>query len=679
MPSLFRRPGDSSSSDSSSEGANEDTNAPPEDLNLLSRIKTIDSAQSERQVPGSRPAISRNNSQFRDLILHSLLEDKALREAAEHLGKDRSAPEVQELAQTTYRALCQQLSGQYEVDKKYASDEMRAHRAAAQEGIDALTRSHLPQLAAQAVGETNALMSHPGAARNISGLENVLSSIPPLLELPLQGYPGIHSDRYAREFVEIATIGRGGYGKVYKVKHKLDDSFYAIKRIMVSPARLQKIKEHGPKEMESMLNEVRALARFDHSNVVRYHNAWLEFISGQMDVSAPPTAFVRIDRLLENGFTRPDSVRGVDKLPSNFNNLCFEDSLSDEGLKEGLDVVFETSDRGGGQDDTSYGPQSASSNDARMTEQRRSRCISNATIETMSSSRSQMSTIHGFGEEIDEDVEVIPRSYQPVPQDTSSDFSPSMLSHSDIPGHLISTRASGPILTLNVQMSLYDTNLGEFLSVEQNSLAALSNPTSVQIRHCFHPHVSLDLLTKVLAGVEYLHAEGVVHRDLKPANIFLSLSASNIAPSGSVDLASCHDCPTRTSLHINPRIGDFGLVAALGDGCLTSDTAKKPVGTELYRPESVVRVNEKLDVFALGIIGFEMLWRCGTRMERIDAIMRLRRGELPSGFADVVGGGVPEIIQGMVCTDDNGRWSCEKVKTELWNAMEGLRQQQVGF
>ncbi|KQL61537.1 eukaryotic translation initiation factor 2-alpha kinase 1 [Amazona aestiva] len=44
------------------------------------------------------------------------------------------------------------------------------------------------------------------------------------------------SSRYLNEFDEIARLGRGGYGKVYKVRNKLDGQFYAIKKISIKKA-----------------------------------------------------------------------------------------------------------------------------------------------------------------------------------------------------------------------------------------------------------------------------------------------------------------------------------------------------------------------------------------------------------------------------------------------------------
>ena len=40
--------------------------------------------------------------------------------------------------------------------------------------------------------------------------------------------------RYLSEFEEIQLIGEGGFGKVYKVRNKLDANIYAIKKIVIN-------------------------------------------------------------------------------------------------------------------------------------------------------------------------------------------------------------------------------------------------------------------------------------------------------------------------------------------------------------------------------------------------------------------------------------------------------------
>ncbi|CAG2112706.1 unnamed protein product, partial [Medioppia subpectinata] len=36
---------------------------------------------------------------------------------------------------------------------------------------------------------------------------------------------------YKTQFIEMSAIGSGSFGTVFKVKHRLDDKIYAVKRV----------------------------------------------------------------------------------------------------------------------------------------------------------------------------------------------------------------------------------------------------------------------------------------------------------------------------------------------------------------------------------------------------------------------------------------------------------------
>ncbi|KAH7080239.1 kinase-like domain-containing protein [Paraphoma chrysanthemicola] len=688
--SMFRRPGEDSSSSSEEsieETENEESSAPLQD-SVLSRIQTLDSAASSRSNDRTQPPrleMRQSSTQnVRDLMLHALLEEKSINQAAKQLGKDVSDPDVQRVGREAYKELARQISNN--VDDAYASEEMRNHRATAQEGISKLTRSNLSRLAVVPEG---APISQALVARPLNGLGpdlsqkpsngfDILSELRAPIELQLRGFPGLQTDRYVREFTELGTVGKGGYGKVFKAKHNLDGSFYAVKRIPVSPTKVAKIQEHGSGELESMLQEVRSLARFDHANIVRYHNCWLEFTTAPTNESSmPQSTFLRPDRLLEDAGAIPFSPATMDELSTGLDDLSVGNPIRQPDDSFGAGIVFESSEN----DNTSWAETSKSEADnisyktqLKMTSKRKMRRgsqASQATVATVSSTKSRMSAVEDVDEDEDEDVETIQRSHVPVAQEPSTELSESMVTHSDA-GHLISTRYAGPILTLNVQMSLCETNLAAFLSADRTLSGAQPND-----RHCFHPCVSLELLSNIVAGVDYLHGQGVVHRDLKPANVFLSLSTARRPPHGSVDIASCKPCVQRTCLHVTPRIGDFGLVAALDDSFVDFNAGSKPVGTEFYRPETNSRVTEKLDVFALGVVGFEMLQQFDTRMERIAALTDLRRGNFPDGFPrqfGTMGAKMQQLISDMVHDDEQKRVRCEEAKQEIARLVNVLKE-----
>jgi len=64
----------------------------------------------------------------------------------------------------------------------------------------------------------------------------------------------------------VDSIGRGGFGRIYKVRHELDGQFYALKKV-----RLRR----GGTFFRQAVEEIRILATADHPNVVRYHTAWV--------------------------------------------------------------------------------------------------------------------------------------------------------------------------------------------------------------------------------------------------------------------------------------------------------------------------------------------------------------------------------------------------------------------
>ena len=138
------------------------------------------------------------------------------------------------------------------------------------------------------------------------------------------------------------------------------------------------------------------------------------------------------------------------------------------------------------------------------------------------------------------------------------------------------------------------------------------------------PRYAAKLVRAVAEAMQYAHDHGVVHRDLKPGNILL------------------------TADH-QPVVTDFGLAVRLdrdepADGVIT--------GTPHYMaPEQAAgdaaAIGERTDVFALGVILFEMLTGRvpfdGTAREVLDRVQREPvppvtqfRPDVPAALADVV-------------------------------------------
>ncbi|CAG2106090.1 unnamed protein product [Medioppia subpectinata] len=84
----------------------------------------------------------------------------------------------------------------------------------------------------------------------------------------------LNKNYYHEQFEELEKIGRGGFGTVYKVMHKLDGNVYAIKVISL----IKTSDEHKYR----VLNEVKSLATVRSQYVVQYYNSWLDDYSNQL-------------------------------------------------------------------------------------------------------------------------------------------------------------------------------------------------------------------------------------------------------------------------------------------------------------------------------------------------------------------------------------------------------------
>lgn len=131
------------------------------------------------------------------------------------------------------------------------------------------------------------------------------------------------------------------------------------------------------------------------------------------------------------------------------------------------------------------------------------------------------------------------------------------------------------------------------------------------------------LFRQMLEGLVHIHKHGIIHRDLKPDNVFIDSSG-------------------------NPRIGDFGLATTgqfqLTERIATGSTAAdgdmtRSVGTTFYvAPELSSQTRgdytQKVDMYSLGIIFFEMCFPLKTAMERDRTIRSIRQRDhtLPEAF-----------------------------------------------
>ena len=350
------------------------------------------------------------------------------------------------------------------------------------------------------------------------------------------GIPSDSYSRYAREWVEMGRLGRGGYGEVLKARHNLDGRIYAIK----------KIRQDSSAALTDVLHEVMLLSRLDHPYVVRYYAVWRE-----------------------------------DALPD----------ISESGEETTSSIEMPSSNAGGVLSSIEFGHTATSG------------------LDFVSSGGHPLIEFEDDSSDTDTDSEAVESSEEIETQENSSQNAPSKSGSNDYSLGLKRTISSS--ISRNVKQTLYI----QMEYCERHTLRDL-------IRKDLYndPEDGWRLLRQIVEGLAHIHGHGIIHRDLKPENIFIDNGR-------------------------NPKIGDFGLATSgqylaadrttsSADGDMT-----RSIGTAFYvapelRSGAGGSYNEKVDMYSLGIIFFEMCTPLKTGMERDEVIRKLREKEhtLPEIF-----------------------------------------------
>uniref|UniRef100_A0A3B5LF00 non-specific serine/threonine protein kinase n=1 Tax=Xiphophorus couchianus TaxID=32473 RepID=A0A3B5LF00_9TELE len=191
---------------------------------------------------------------------------------------------------------------------------------------------------------------------------------------------------------------------------------------------------------------------------------------------------------------------------------------------------------------------------------------------------------------------------------------------------------------LYIQMELCEIKTLRIWIDEKN----IQNPKK-SLRDSRRRDESVDIMVQMVSGVKHIHSNMLIHRDLKPANIMFSRN-------GTV------------------KIGDFGLVTSeIEDDAENQKERRGYKGTPPYMaPEQKERrlYDRKVDIFALGLIFFELLWNIPTIHEKEKMWTDVRNQKLPQPFLYHFSQ-ESQMIKSMLCGKPEERPEASKIKTDL--------------
>ncbi|OWR41489.1 eIF 2a kinase [Danaus plexippus plexippus] len=392
----------------------------------------------------------------------SLLVQSLVKQLCSLLEKDVSR------ANTLYNTICEKLHSMNLIDDSYSMGEFEVMRSQYQRA--------LYQLVTVASG----------------------SEIP--ITLPVTwpiNRSGLEWSRYHKEFEELFFIAGGGFGSVFKARHRLDGVEYAVKKVYIKSSDVNSIMTH--------LAEVKTIASLNHPNIVNYKAAWLEPMIESTVKKKRNCKMETDDDSFSSGSSQFSSVYpNVMKSFKTYNSkdLTKDRSQSDFVISFKNSNSFENSATSDEIDTDSEDEPNFSENNAIC------KLLSSKEYENCSRVNLKWATLY------------IQMTYC---QQTLKQWL------DDRNNHMTLARKNSDDLTLHHSDSSDSANFET-----DNNYPLTSTRYDVLV----------DMFTQLVKGLHYIHSRGVIHHDVKPSNVFVAPSESGpLVQLGDFGLA----CPLQQS------------------------------------------------------------------------------------------------------------------------------------
>lgn len=483
--------------------------------------------------------------------------------------------------------------------------------------------------------------------------------------------------RYSRDFEQISKLGKGGFGSVYRARHRVDGSDYAVKKVKFTFRNADDLRCTFTK----IIREAKTLSVLDHSNVIRYHQAWFEPSSYDENKSEED------EDEFDQSASRNVAKKGRNKKERNSPNEV-------PRKKKKLDQSFYSDDNdedeNGGEYSDYFGTESTNSDtDCANYNELYYKPMNDLPNEIMFESVGDSEFTFDGDSSDESDSESDTPNYKkryehavPAIELPESPESPEMLhltnnmknSNADdmftsdhqhaedqilnlkhILEELFNQKSKNFEVNLYIQMQLCKNETLETWLWSQERAKHIKAELPGRIRQ-----ENLRIFKQIVEGLHHIHSKGMIHRDLKPSNIFIS--NDNIYKIGDFGLAKYLD----DSAQISPTGGMHNLFYHRGSQYGDS----VGVGTPTYAaPEQLTqsKYSNKADIFSLGILLFELFHVFSTHSERAQLLTSLRRdGQIPNRFLDFYPD-VVKLVQAMTSHDPNLRPSAAQIlKSEIF-------------
>ncbi|POW06187.1 hypothetical protein PSTT_09072 [Puccinia striiformis] len=407
---------------------------------------------------------------------------------------------------------------------------------------------------------------------------------------------GTTYSRYRNDFEEVEFLGKGGFGEVLKARNKLDNRFYAIKKISLPM---------DPREETKILREVTILSRMSHPHIVRYHACWIE----ATDV-APSSANSEFSQVSSNiPHSQPQGVGRHQYSHSDSDSERQSDDSESSDSSRSIDVGDNTTihEFNLGLDDMDF---LSIHHDTSM-----------PSIRFGDSSQSQSMCMTKASSRAASDDGAPSPHHSEVSQEANK------LSLRRMRKCFVSIARNDP----NPRTLTYLIVFMQMEFVDSLTLREAIDQGIESDRHIWR------ISRQILSGIAYFTSLNVIHRDLKPSNIFLDVQ-------GEVRIGDFGLAVNQNGGEVEGSCGPIPISTELTSG----------VGTALYiAPETIearhiqAKHLEKIDIYSFGIVLFEMFHRMNTVHERIQIIKELRSTEIkfPSNWEDEPDGVKTRIIK----------------------------------